>query len=85
MLNRALALSLEKNGSHDYNTAFMSMGLGPASPQVSSEAQSPGLVFRQDQIPRMIIIHPPKSISRKLFESFLGYFFDQLLFLPFNF
>jgi hypothetical protein len=67
--NRVLALSLEKNDKNDYNTASMSMGIGPAN----SEAQSPGLASQHDLLSRMIIIHPPKSISRKLFESFLGF------------
>jgi len=61
LLNLALALSLEKNDNNDYyNTAPVSMGLGPASPQLSSDAQS-SLAFQHNQLPRMVIIHPPKK------------------------
>jgi hypothetical protein len=73
LLDLALALSLEKNDNNDYyGTTPASMGLGPASPQLSSDTQ-PSLAFQHDQLPRMVIIHPPKSTFRKLFESFLGF------------
>ncbi|RIA95581.1 Di-sulfide bridge nucleocytoplasmic transport domain-containing protein [Glomus cerebriforme] len=63
----------EQNDNNDYyNTASMSMGLGPASPRSSPDTQT-SLGFQRDQIPRMIIIHPPKNIFRKLFENFLGF------------
>ncbi|RGB37253.1 Di-sulfide bridge nucleocytoplasmic transport domain-containing protein [Rhizophagus diaphanus] len=53
----------------------MSMGLGPSSPQLSSDTQ-PNLAFQhnqQNQSPRMIIIHPPKNIFRRLFDNFLWF------------
>lgn len=84
MINLALALSLEKNDNNDYySTAPMSMGLGPSSPQLSSDTQ-PNLAFQhnqQNQSPRMIIIHPPKNIFRRLFDNFLWYFFSINYFL----
>ncbi|CAB4412794.1 hypothetical protein RhiirA5_354840 [Rhizophagus irregularis] len=76
LINLALALSLEKNDNNDYySTAPMSMGLGPSSPQLSSDTQ-PNLAFQhnqQNQSPRMIIIHPPKNIFRRLFDNFLWF------------
>jgi hypothetical protein len=77
MLNLALALSLEKDDNNDhYNTAPMSMGLGPARPQLSSDTQS-NLLFQhnqQNQSPRIVIIQPHKNIFKRLFENFLWYF-----------